>query len=440
MKKKLLIIFTLIFLALAGFVTFFVLKSKKNNEEGVTSIVSTLYTETKDGVFYVYTSYGYDVEFKLRYIDYSSNKDVVVCDKPNCKHGDEDCNGYYGALSNNNFITSLFDYKDKLYITYIENDTNIAGVSSVTLYEQDFSGNNRKALFTTDHELVQDYVIADGVLYYFTAYCDKEYMKQFEDRTDMMSLTQEESDGIESHQCSSLWAYDFETGKNYAVIEEFGEYNCNLGGIGIIPYVEEDSETKNTDGFYLYQEINGDNGFENTVFYYYNYKDNECEENVFPEIADYNIRNATAQCIYENRYYFFSKRDNEYLQLCYDIDSKACDILAYCDETLEASLMDNKIIYNMGYGTEKTDEFREYKRYAYYDLKNGEYYVLNDEAPLPKYSSGDRGIIDYTDYYAIDYEGEVIDKYKYTTVDMNEYFENNYHIMEAEDIGIHIRN
>lgn len=439
MKKKLLIIFALIVLVVAGFVIFFMFKSKNKVEEGVTSIVSTLHTETDDGVFYVYNSYGHDVEFRLRYIDYASNKDVVVCDKPNCKHNDENCNGYYGTLSNNNFITGMFDYNDKLYVTYIENDTNIAGVSSFTLYEQDFSGNNRKALFTTDHELVQDYVIADGVLYYFTAYCDKEYMKQFEGRTDMMSLTQEESDGIESHQCSSLWAYDFKTGENYVVIEEFGKYNCNLEGIGIIPYVEDSSETKSTDGFYLYQEIGGDNGFENTIFYYYNYKDNKCEENVFPEISDYNIRNVTAQCIYESKYYFLSKVDNEYLQLCYDIDSGDYDILAYCDASLDAYLMDNKIIYNMGYGTEGTDEFRKYIRYAYYDLKKGDYYVLNAEAPAPKYSSGDRGIIDYTDYYAIDYEGEVIDKYKYTTTDMNKYFEDNYHIMGDENMGIHIR-
>lgn len=425
MKKKMKIVI-LLMLCIVCVLIFIFIRSKKTADGEVTSVISKLYSETEDGVFYTDISYDESVKFTIRYIDYNTNKDVVVCDKPNCTHDDAECNGYYCSLSTNNFITCLFTYNDKLYVTYIENDTDIAGVSSVTLYEQDYSGNNRKALFKTDHEVIQDYVISDNVLYYITTYCDKEYMKQFEDRTDMMSLTQEESDGIETHQCSSIWAYDLSTGKNYTVIEKFGEYNSNLGGTGIIPYIDHNEENKNDSGFYIYQEIYGENGFERTVYYYYNINDKKLVTDVFPEIADYNLRHSNAQCICNNRYYFISRISGEYMQICYDINLKEYDIVATCEDIPDVFLMDDKIIYNFSSEVKNS--------YVYYDLKSGEFYSLNDGAAVPKYSSKDRGIVDYVDLNVTD----MADCHSYAVVDMNEYFRENYHLMEGGINGINV--
>lgn len=427
MKKKMKIVILFMLCIVSVFIFIFVfMRTKKNADGEVTSVISKLYSETEDGVFYTDISYDENVNFTIRYIDYNTNKDVVVCDKPNCTHENEECNGYYCSLSTNNFITSLFTFNEKLYVTYIENDTDIAGVSSVTLYEQDYSGNNRKALFKTDHEVIQDYVIADNVLYYITAYCDKEYMKQFENRTDMMSLTQEESDGIETHQCSSLWAYDFSTGKNYIVIEKFGEYNSNLGGTGIIPYIDDKEENKKASGFYIYQEIYGESGFERTVYYYYNINDKKIETDVFPEIADYNLRHSNAQCIYDNRYYFISRISGEYMQICYDIDLGEYNTVATCEDIPDVFLMDDKIIYNFS-NEVKTD-------YIYYDLKSEEFYSLNDGAAVPVYSSKDRGIVDYVDLNATD----TAEYHNYAVVDMNEYFRENFHLMEDDINGINV--
>lgn len=97
MKKKMKIVILFMLCIVSVFIFVFT-RTKKNADGEVTSVISKLYSETEDGVFYTDISYDENVNFTIRYIDYNTNKDVVVCDKPNYTHDDAECNGYYSIL------------------------------------------------------------------------------------------------------------------------------------------------------------------------------------------------------------------------------------------------------------------------------------------------------------------------------------------------------
>lgn len=69
---------------------------------------------------YISTGYYYlDMNldyYQLMYFDYDKNDSVIVCDKANCSHKDEQCNGYF---SNDKYpVGSIWTYKDEVYVPY----------------------------------------------------------------------------------------------------------------------------------------------------------------------------------------------------------------------------------------------------------------------------------------------------------------------------------
>lgn len=56
----------------------------------------------------------------IMYKDYASKQEIVLCNKPNCKHDDDTCNGYIDGSASNN---TIFVYHEKLYL--FTNGSNI---------------------------------------------------------------------------------------------------------------------------------------------------------------------------------------------------------------------------------------------------------------------------------------------------------------------------
>ncbi len=70
----------------------------------------------------------------LNFSDASSGKTVILCDKPNCKHNDYNCNGKIDGLGELAVI-----YNDMLFFTEVEEGNHI-------LYRANPNGGNKKAL------------------------------------------------------------------------------------------------------------------------------------------------------------------------------------------------------------------------------------------------------------------------------------------------------
>lgn len=93
----------------------------------------------------------------IKYFDYSTKKEIYLCNKPNCKHDTEECSSYLDATKSNN----LFVYDDFLYlisgmdeaetvkVSMAEEGTTISEVGGQTpiIYRMNLDGTNKTKLF-----------------------------------------------------------------------------------------------------------------------------------------------------------------------------------------------------------------------------------------------------------------------------------------------------
>jgi|GEM_PF-614282 len=86
---------------------------------------------------FAYTDQGitYNMDKFFRYVDASSGKAVVLCDKPHCRHIDSTCNAYKDF-----HLRGLAIYNGKLFYVKEENDRTL------TVYKADTNSTNRKAI------------------------------------------------------------------------------------------------------------------------------------------------------------------------------------------------------------------------------------------------------------------------------------------------------
>lgn len=104
---------------------------------------------------YYHIDMGEDGE-NIKYFDYIAEKEIYLCNKPNCKHNTKDCNSYLDITGEN----EIFVYSNNLYLisstTQRENIGNAdqSGLTlettkqtSPTIYKMNLDGTNRIKLF-----------------------------------------------------------------------------------------------------------------------------------------------------------------------------------------------------------------------------------------------------------------------------------------------------
>lgn len=82
---------------------------------------------------------------RLRYVDFRTGLDVVVCSKPNCLHKSSDC----GSVG---IIGTVVQYEDKIYWfenNYAALDSEGNFYSSTELWRADLDGDNRLSQVST---------------------------------------------------------------------------------------------------------------------------------------------------------------------------------------------------------------------------------------------------------------------------------------------------
>ncbi|MCM1399555.1 MAG: hypothetical protein NC225_08765 [Clostridium sp.] len=420
--KRILYILLTIFLLLGIFLVYVVKKQHKTN----TANESILYTNehggmhgavTLDGVFYIKLEINGYIDYFIRFIDYKTGQDIAVCNKPECSHDTRDCNAFLcrsAPPGEDKMAFHIFVFNNKLYVSIREGDDNAAGRSSMSLYEQDFDGENRKHLFTLDHELFQQIVTVENTIIFSTSYTDKTFMKQFEGK-DMSQIRDEEYEEIRKHDCHSLWSYNTETGELVKLQESFGDREKEYA-------IENIVASDNKQGFYYVTYTINDI----EVWYYYDIASNTYKEimtgfsacNVFGDMR-----------IYNKKLYYCDKDTGDFC--CYDINTGAITKLAALDNYTDSFISDDKLFWNLGYG-EDTDYAKTYQRWVYFDYKKEKFYIAKEGGHYPIYSSGEKGIVDYTDYYSIDTLQSENDAYDYQVTDMNHYYKSCYKEYENE--------
>lgn len=125
----------------------------------------------------------------LTYIDYKTAQEVYLCQKPECKHNNENCTAF---IPFDLFITEIIPFKEHLYLFSTGNTTTVIGEKGVEdkenppkIYQMDLDRNNKKELFQLEegYRLNTDEIIFDDTYLYITAYKNEQI--SLKDKTEM---------------------------------------------------------------------------------------------------------------------------------------------------------------------------------------------------------------------------------------------------------------
>lgn len=381
---------------------------------------------TKDGVYYKYLNQ--DGAYMLRYIDYTTEKDVYVCNRPNCEHNNQDCNAYYGNVFNDEQISMLFTHGNVLYVTRLEPDINAAGISSFSLWKQGMDGESREHILTINNELLINMVIIQEKMYFVTQCVDENVMKEFEN-TSFNDVGDEDYAYLSEHMVCNLWVFDFCSGKASVVCECIGGKELYDASIDIIP-------SDVSDKFYMLLEF-GDYNDRQSRMFYYDIKSSEIVETM-DELGMKNIYPTTSfgnsGCYIRGTCFYFMEKSGDKANFYrYNKENEELSLLcSFSDELRVCFFMDEKLFFDLGFGNSENSSSLEYKRFIFMNLKDNSFYVGKGGPFYPKYSSGKRGVVDYTDYYAIEILNQEFEQYEYVVTDMQEFYQNNYKKYENE--------
>lgn len=155
-----------------------------------------------------YRNIADDTAFNIYYYDYTSKKEVFLCDKPECKHLDSSCTSYL----EHGLIEALFLHENHLYLISNElsaSDLDGSMASGPKILQMDLDGKNKKLLCTLpDNYSFAHHAIAMDERYLYLP-IDKSSLVEINSGSSMNTITE-----------SKLYAIDLTTG----VYEEFMDF------------------------------------------------------------------------------------------------------------------------------------------------------------------------------------------------------------------------
>lgn len=104
------------------------------------------YAPAKEGVYYISADQPEEKEqgIRLNYYDSKLGESIPVCQKPNCKHDNNECTAYVLGIYKGRDLSMAGIYQNKLYLVY----QNIAGTSEDIVMIANQDGSERAELFT----------------------------------------------------------------------------------------------------------------------------------------------------------------------------------------------------------------------------------------------------------------------------------------------------
>lgn len=139
----------------------------------------------QDGYYYIKSDDG----DHIMYFDYKTQKEVYLCNKPNCKHEDASCSSYLDIGE----LNELFYYDSHLYLVNSQAAGNIVvmnfdGSTSsaeegtpTTVYRMNLDGTDKQKLFTVPDgtQLSMPYIIRGDTMYAFLETYQNEQKDQY---------------------------------------------------------------------------------------------------------------------------------------------------------------------------------------------------------------------------------------------------------------------
>lgn len=199
----------------------------------------------KNGYFYINQDKN-----RIMYFDYNTQKEVHLCNKPNCKHDNESCSSYLKIGE----VNELFYHDDYLYFINSESAGNIISVNAdgtkreedegtpATIYRMNLDGTDKKKLFTVPSgtQMSMPYIIKGNILYSFL-----ETYKINKDKNNSFASSVTES---------KLIAINLDTGKYEEIMDGLhksfiGQYEGKIVLQEIDYLVNPDSFGDNTKGY-----------------------------------------------------------------------------------------------------------------------------------------------------------------------------------------------
>lgn len=234
---------------------------KEETDTEQTIIYGNYEAAYENGYFYCLPEMRGDIYLNLlRYYDNGSGEEVVVCNKPNCKHEDESCQACYGSVLENTF--DLCVYRDKLYVSYTGEEVDISGFSKNILYVQNLDGTEREKVLDLGYGCIQNMAFYDGKLYYIWGYTDPNVVKQCEDNK---NLSEEEINQLlYSAEKSQFCIYNLET-KKKEIVYEWGGF---FSSMNILSSDDQDKLYIKTDMMSEEQYDSGDMNVQIEIFTY----------------------------------------------------------------------------------------------------------------------------------------------------------------------------
>lgn len=193
-KKISLVIIVIILLAGIGFILISIENKSKIRDENLENLkdnenISSNTNNKNEKMVYIepgkisnfdrgyYYISNEDNRNNIKYIDYSTKKEIYLCNKPNCKHDTEECSSYLNIAEAND----LFIYNDYLYLilgnaTVVTMSVGEDGTSTQeeggrppVIYRMNLDGTNKTKLFECPSgvELTSSFIFDGNNLYTF---------------------------------------------------------------------------------------------------------------------------------------------------------------------------------------------------------------------------------------------------------------------------------
>lgn len=146
---------------------------------------------TENGFYYIssFEDKERNTYYSIHYIDFSTGKEVVLCNKPECKHNDDSCNAFIPFYGDN---IVLFTDQTYLYLLYTQSDAEMSMMTATFIGGEDLEIEEPKAylyrmnLDGTDGKKVFEF--AQGEKVNANIFADKENLYFYTKKLDSMDL------------------------------------------------------------------------------------------------------------------------------------------------------------------------------------------------------------------------------------------------------------
>lgn len=307
----------------------------------------------------------------LQFRDAASGEKIVLCDKPNCKHDNNECN----ALFKDYYVHLSAIYNDKLYIVMQGEDFNSI------LYEADVNGSNRKEIlslgkvdFSSKSLFLDNYLLMEYRIGYDLENVDSGEMRKLEKPISGLAIINIKKQEVD-------------------YIPEKVEYD---GGITKIHMYEDKVYYE-----YVFMDVEYDfMDHENIDFDY-------LADHTFHRIYSYDVKTGTESIVYEGQDIFVEEFNENYAFLTKTKENENIYALNLSNQKEELIIEENlydyccvdgeRIVY-LGYPQNDAEavEAEEdlYSHFYYYDMVSKESYYIG---------SSNRNKIDTIEMFLGDY-------------------------------------